>query len=96
MKGKRRGNCYVTAEALYHLLGGKRAGYRPHFVKHEGDTHWYLVLDIPSKEGKRIVIDPTASQFKAPPPYQFGRACGFLTKRPSKRAREMMKRMVWQ
>lgn len=32
---KRRGNCYVAAEALYHLLGGKAAGYVPHTVRHE-------------------------------------------------------------
>jgi hypothetical protein len=39
-----RGNCYVTCEALYHLLGGAAAGYIPHRVRHEGDVHWYLVL----------------------------------------------------
>ncbi len=40
---KRRGNCYVTCEALFYLLGGKNAGYIPHTVKHEGGVHWYLV-----------------------------------------------------
>jgi hypothetical protein len=86
---KRRGNCYVT-EALYHLLGGKKAGYVPYRVRHEGDVHWYLMLD------RTYIIDPTVKQFKTPPPYEKGRGSGFLTKRPSKRAREMMKRMVWQ
>jgi hypothetical protein len=98
---KRRGNCYVTCEALYHLLGGKEAGYVPHTVRHEGDVHWYLVHDVytgPSwgSDTEHIIIDPTAVQFKTTPPYHLGRARGFLTKQPSKRAREMMKRMVWQ
>lgn len=87
---KKRGNCYVTCEALYHLLGGKEAGYVPHTVHHEGDVHWYLVLY------ETHIIDPTASQFRTPPPYHRGRGCGFLTKGPSKRARELMKQLVWQ
>lgn len=100
-----RGNCYVTCEALYHLLGGKAAGYTPHTVRHEGDVHWYLQLttgehDV-DEDGRKLprahfIIDPTASQFKTPVPYENGRARGFLTKEPSKRARAMMKLMVWQ
>lgn len=100
---KRRGNCYVTCEALYHLLGGKKAGYIPHRVKHEGDTHWYLILRQPTLflgnrvvESLDLIIDPTASQFKTRPDYSKGVGAGFLTKKPSRRARAMMKRMVWQ
>lgn len=101
---KRRGNCYVTCEALYHLMGGKRAGLVAYTVKHEGDTHWFLVL-YPnwvwkSYKHKSVflgdVIDPTFKQFKTKPNYYAGRARGFLTKKPSKRAREMMERMLWQ
>lgn len=102
-KKKRRGNCYVTCEALYHLLGGKKARLVPHTLRHEGDTHWYLVLKQPTMflgnkpvEFMELIIDPTASQFKTRPQYGNGRGTGFLTKKPSKRAREMMKRMVWQ
>lgn len=84
-----RGNCYVTCEALYHLLGGKIAGYTPHTVRHEGDVHWFLVL------GESTIIDPTASQFKTPPPYHLARGRGFLTKTPSKRARELMRCLVY-
>ena len=87
---KTRGNCYVACEALYHLLGGKQAGYKPMRVKHEVDTHWFLV----HQSGLRI--DPTASQFKKAPPYDKAVGCGFLTKKPSKRAEELMGRMVWQ
>lgn len=86
---KQRGNCYVTCEALYHLLGGKRAGYVPHTVRHEGDVHWYLVRD-------GHIIDPTRAQFRTTPPYADGRGRGFLTKRPSKRARALMRILVWQ
>lgn len=92
---KRRGNCYVTAEACYHLLGGKKNGWKPMRVRHEGDVHWFIVKRlIPG--GPWFVLDLTKSQFKKPVPYHKGVGAGFLTKRPSKRAREMMKRMVWQ
>jgi hypothetical protein len=96
---KRKGNCYVTVEALFHLLGGKAAGYTPQTVRHEGTVHWYLMYD--KKHGPNglyttIVVDPTASQFKTPPPYHLGRGRGFLTKGPSKRARAMMTMMVYQ
>lgn len=100
MSGARRGNCYVSAEALYHLLGGKDRGLVPHVVKHEGDTHWYLVwriwLDPKSGKLASIIIDPTVKQFKTKPDYTKGRGSGFLTKRPSKRARKLMNEMLWQ
>ncbi len=94
-----RGNCYVTCEALYHLLGGKEAGYTPHTLRHEGDTHWYLVLTIMDLDDhwySERIIDPTVSQFKTKPDYSKGRGRGFLTKKPSKRARELMFQMTWQ
>jgi hypothetical protein len=110
---KRRGNCYVTCESLYHLLGGKAAGWTPHTVRHEGVVHWYLVncngLDADTVDGDtaafalhlgelgdKFILDPTVSQFEKPPPYHLGRGRGFLTKKPSKRARAMMKLMVYQ
>lgn len=91
---KPRGNCYVTCEALFYLLGGKKAGWIPHTVRHEGDVHWYLVRDGNLIEGD--ILDPTAVQFKTPPPYHKGRGRGFLTKKPSKRAKALMKLMLWQ
>lgn len=86
-----RGNCYVTAEALYHLLGGKAAGYVPMVMNWEGDTHWFL-----KHKPTGLLIDPTKSQFEQTPDYTLARGSGFLTKEPSKRARSLMQTMVWQ
>lgn len=85
-----RGNCYVTCEALYHLLGGKPAGYKPMRLCHEGDTHWFLL------HASGLIVDPTARQFKRPPDYTQAVGCGFLTKLPSRRARKLMSELVWQ
>ena len=86
----RRGNCYVTSEALYHLLGGKGAGWTPFRLRVRGDTHWFL------RHKSGIILDATASQFRKRPNYEKARGSGFLTKKPSKRAVELMRRMVWQ
>lgn len=85
-----RGNCYSTSEALYHLLGGKRAGWKPMRVFHENDMHWYLQ----HKNG--MILDATAKQFKTQPDYSKGVGCGFLTRQPSKRAQALMQLLVWQ
>ena len=89
-----RGNCYVASEALYHLLGGKAAGWKPmcipkpHIagrVTGKNDTHWFL------KHSSGLIVDPTVSQFRRhPPDYSLARGCGFLTKQPSKRAVVLM------
>ena len=80
------GHCYVASEVIFHLTGWK---CKPQFIRHEGEPHWYLL----SPDGLTI-IDATASQFKTPVPYDRGRGKGFLTKHPSKRAREMMRRIA--
>jgi cation transport regulator ChaC len=85
----KRGNCYVTCEALYHLLGGKNAGWKAKTLHHEGDVHWYLV-------NGDLIVDPTAKQFESKPDYSKGVGRGFLTKQPSKRALAMMDTLVWQ
>ncbi len=82
-----KGHCYISSEALFFFLGGKKAGYTPHVMRVGKDTHWFLV----DKQGK--VYDPTYRQFKQRPDYSKGRACGFLTKQPSKRAVLLMERM---
>jgi hypothetical protein len=88
----RRGNCYVASEALYHLLGGKRAGWTPVRTSMGRDTHWWL------RHKSGLILDVTKSQFRGhvEPIYETGRGAGFLTKRPSRRARKLMKELVWQ
>jgi hypothetical protein len=82
------GHCYVATEALWHLWG-KYHGYRPWVVNEDGYTHWYLVDD----EGD--VKDPTKGQrLGREVPYETGRRNGFLTKRPSRRCRTVMRRVV--
>lgn len=80
------GHCYVASEALYHALGGKEAGWTPHNITHEGSPHWFL------KHKDGAIIDPTADQFKTPVPYAKAKGKGFLTKQPSKRAKEVLRR----
>ncbi len=90
--GNLRGNCYVTTEALYHLLGGKRSGWLPRVMRTATDTHWFLYH---RRTGQ--ILDATVRQFSrgGKPDYARGRTCGFLTKRPSKRAKELMEKMLW-
>lgn len=83
-----RGHCYVASEALYHLAGGSASGLRPMNVKHEGDQHWFLATDDGTP------IDLTAGQFSTPVPYGSARGRGFLTRAPSARAREVIRRVA--
>lgn len=89
------GHCYAASEALYHLLGGKNAGYIPAVASFsengEKFTHWW----IRNTEG--TIFDPTASQFTEigqQPPYHLGKGAGFLTKLPSKRASQIIDRVL--
>ena len=81
------GYCYIAAEALFHLLGGKESGCKSFYIKHEGQSHWYITY-----HGK--IIDITAAQFKNKPNYTKGIGKGFLTKRPSKRAEILINRII--
>ena len=84
------GHCYAAAEALYHLLGGKEKGYKPMRGKLNDETHWWII----DKNGN--ILDPTAEQFyyvNLKPPYEKGRGTGFLTKNPSKRAKEIISKI---
>lgn len=87
------GHCYHASEALYHLWG-KNHGYTPaHIEVYMGKEwgwlgHWYI------RDSKGSVLDPTAEQFGSVHiPYEEGRGCGFLTKKPSKRAQEVIRRV---
>jgi hypothetical protein len=83
------GHCYVASEALFHLLGGRAAGWVPQFIRHEGQPHWFLRHGHTGE-----IADPTAKQFKTPVPYEQGVGKGFLTKVPSKRAQALIDRMT--
>lgn len=88
---KRRGNCYVASEALYHILGGRDSYWRPMYMRIGNDTHWFLKHGVLS-----IILDPSVKQFKQKPEYNEARGSGFLTVRPSKRARALIKQLTWQ
>ena len=85
------GHCYAASEALFHMLGGKKAGYASYHVNVDGESHWLI------KTGN-AVLDPTAGQFAG---MQFAdltiqivsSPCGFLTKQPSTRAAEIIRRV---
>lgn len=82
-------HCYVATEAAYHLHG-RAAGYVPYVFSHpNGDTHWWLVQQETGR-----VPDPTEPQLDGKPfPYDRGRRASFLTKRPSRRAAELIRRV---
>lgn len=82
------GHCYAASEAMYHTLGGKEAGWTPQSIRHEGSPHWFL------KHESGKILDPTGDQFKTPVPHDQAVGKGFLTKVPSKRAREIMRRLA--
>ena len=85
------GHCYAATEALYHLLGGKSAGLTPQRARDvHGVTHWWL------KTAAGEILDPTVEQYTfrgEEPPYEKGVGSGFLTREPSKRAREIIRRV---
>lgn len=89
------GHCYIAAESIFHILGGKKAGYKSYVLNHAvwpdgldtGETHWF----VKNKDGK--IVDPTAKQFDIPIAYEKGIACGFLTVKPSKRAKILIERL---
>lgn len=78
------GHCYVASEVYYHLSGGKNSNLKPATVNHEGVVHWFL------RDPAGNVIDLTGEQFKTRPAYKLGRGRGFLTSKPSKRAKKVI------
>jgi hypothetical protein len=85
------GHCYAASEALWHLLGGMGSDWRPVVGQHpEYGPHWWLV----NSSGERL--DPTAEQFEdlgTMPPYEHGVKKGFMTRKPSARAAEIIRRV---
>ena len=79
------GHCYVATEALYHYLGAEESSWTPHYVKHEGTTHWFL-----KHTQTEEIIDLTVTQFTTKPPYDEGTGCGFQNT-PSQRCITVLK-----
>jgi len=76
------GLCYIAAEALFHLDGGREKYLIEHVKMPSGITHWYL-----RKREGFTVVDITIEQFyDNPPDHSKGKGGNFLTKKPSKRA----------
>ncbi len=88
------GHCYIAAEAIFHLEGGKKAGCKAYVLSHRtwteglgpGRTHWFI-----RKNG--IVLDPTSCQFETDICYEKAVPTGFLTKQPSRRAKIIINRV---
>jgi hypothetical protein len=81
-----KGYCYVATEALYYLFG-KKYGFKPHVVRINNGTHWFLRNGF-------LILDPTAAQFGnwQSIPYNLGHHNPFLSPKPSKRATTLIKR----
>lgn len=86
------GHCYVASEAIFHLFGGKAVWKAKSGRDSANGTHWWLV----HKE-TGLIVDPTKEQYIVKgeiPPYEKGKACGFLTKDPSKRCQILLERLA--
>ena len=83
-----RGHCYIATEALYHFFG-RRAGFVPYVHNHGRGTHWWLV-----KEETGEILDPTEPQLLGDRSiYDKGHRGSFLTRKPSRRATELIRRL---
>lgn len=84
-----KNHCYVATEAAYHLFG-KNAGFVPYVYSHgDGTTHWWL-----AHVETGAIVDPSGPQLRGKKfPYKNGRRATFLTKKPSRRAAELMRRV---
>lgn len=91
VRSTRRGNCYVAAEALYHVLGGRESRWMVMRMPLGREQHWYL-----KHRYWGTILDPSRLQFLREPDYSKGIRTGFLTRKPSKRAMALMEEMTWQ
>lgn len=83
------GHCYVATEAAYHLFA-KKKGFVPYTRRNDDETtHWWLR----NRETSEI-LDPTKPQLQGEDyPYDKGHRQAFLTTQPSKRAKELIRRV---
>ena len=84
-----RGHCYAASEAIFWHEGGLDAGHSMMQIRHEGVSHWFVLLE----DG--TVLDPTADQFRTPVPYRSARRNnGFVVQRGvSRRAATILRRV---
>lgn len=85
------GHCYVASEALHHLTG---RSLKPCCGSYRGRTHWWL--ETRGKCRLPAIYDPTGDQFGDKQRLSFylrGRGTGFLTWKPSRRARILIDRV---
>lgn len=94
------GHCAIATEALYHIAGGKEAGYVPYVCGYpdENDervTHWWIRGPMRGQRGKGKIFDVTAGQYPYVFPYQTGRPVGFMQPQgiPSRRAQILITRV---
>ena len=83
------GHCYVASEAFWHITEKCLHVYRAR--DDFGVVHWWL------ENENGDIYDLTAGQYTdcgREPPYTKGRRSGFLTKEPSKRAAELIRRVT--
>jgi hypothetical protein len=79
------GHCYLATEVAYHLLGGKKRGWKPMYLKCKDGSHWFLL------HSSGIIFDVTSGQFEGETIlYHDAIGKGFLTREPSRRARKLM------
>lgn len=79
-----RGHCYIASEALHHLV----PYFKPHTLRVKDEVHWFLR----NKNYPGQIVDITSDQFNFKLDYSKSVGRGFLTKYPSKRCVELLKR----
>ena len=84
------GHCYVASEAFFHAAKDLDLDLYPETFRVGGQVHWRLR----SRKFPDLIIDLTEDQFIGRGRFDTtkARGRGFLTKKPSKRAVEMLKR----
>lgn len=79
------GHCYIASEAIWYLTDRKLSVFH---MTHESNSHWFL-CDVATGR----IVDATADQFVTVPPYGEARHSSFMTNEPSKRTRELLRRL---
>jgi hypothetical protein len=91
--GDPRDQCYAASEAVWHLTGKV---LQPRVMPPPvtgGRNHWFLRYRQRYRQwgsSRTGIVDPTVHQFTEVPAYYTGKGCGFLTKKPSKKAQKII------